>query len=69
MSLINSKRNCLNCILPRNYLIEAVNESILAKDVAIIIHLHYADTFEWYKKYIENIPKDINIFLQHLMKN
>lgn len=62
MSLINSKRNCLNCILPRNYLIEAVNESILAKDVAIIIHLHYADTFEWYKKYIENIPKDINIF-------
>lgn len=52
----------LHCILPANCLISGYDSSILSKRIAVIIHLHYFHTFNFYKKYIDNIPEEITVY-------
>ncbi|CQR58614.1 rhamnan synthesis F family protein [Paenibacillus riograndensis] len=52
----------LNSILPSEYLIDGYDSKILCKKIAVVIHLHYSDTFDKYKKYIDNIPREIRIY-------
>ena len=57
---IKAKEN-LNFILPLNKRITNIEE-IYRNNVAIVIHLYYLDTINYYFKYIENIPEDIIVF-------
>lgn len=51
-----------NCILPINYLTDRYDNQTLRNRVAVVIHLHYSDTFEQYKEYIDRIPQEITLF-------
>ena len=62
MSCENTNFQNLNCILPRDYFIDAYDERIFSKAIAIVIHMHYSDSFDRYKKYIDNIPPEIKVF-------
>lgn len=50
----------LNYILPTDYLMDS--KKVLSKGIAVIIHMHYSDTLDNYKKYIDNIPEEINLY-------
>jgi len=50
----------LNYILPTDYLMDG--KKVLSKGIAVIIHMHYSDTLDNYKKYIDNIPEEINLY-------
>ena len=52
----------LNCILPSDYLIDGKHKKELGKGIAVVIHLHYSDTFDTLKKYIDNIPEELTIY-------
>ncbi|WP_139904173.1 rhamnan synthesis F family protein [Clostridium thermarum] len=52
----------LSCILPADYSIDSYYERILTKRIAVVMHMHYFDTFDKYKQYIDNIPKEIHIY-------
>jgi len=41
----------LNYILPTDYLMDG--KKVLSKGIAVIIHMHYSDTLDNYKKYID----------------
>lgn len=57
---IKQEKN-LNYILPvRTELIKDLSD-VLERRIAVIIHLHYLDTIEYYLKYIEEIPSSMDI--------
>lgn len=58
---IKRERN-LNFILSDKY-INNVKDTIPKKEMAVVIHLHYADTVESYFKYIVNIPEAVDIYI------
>ncbi|WP_186333821.1 rhamnan synthesis F family protein [Paenibacillus xylanexedens] len=51
-----------HCILPTNYMTDGYDNGNLNKRIAVVIHLHYSDTFDKYKEYCENIPEEITIY-------
>ncbi len=52
----------LNFILSDKY-INNLNNTILQKEMAVVIHLHYEDTVKDYFKYIVNIPESVDIYI------
>jgi lipopolysaccharide biosynthesis protein len=52
----------LNFILSDKY-INNLNNNILQKEMAVVIHLHYKDTVKNYFKYIANIPESVDIYI------
>ncbi|MDE7312838.1 MAG: rhamnan synthesis F family protein [Eubacterium sp.] len=57
------RKQNLNFILPSKYLDKNENDLVKKKKIAVIAHLYYLDTIEYYFKYIENIPEHIDILL------
>ncbi|OBR63542.1 hypothetical protein A7K91_06195 [Paenibacillus oryzae] len=62
MSIAYENLDTLNCILPINYDIDDYDYKVLNNRIAVVIHLHYHDTFDCYKPYIDNIPQEIAIY-------
>nr|WP_320017125.1 rhamnan synthesis F family protein [uncultured Desulfobacter sp.] len=52
----------LNCILPSEYLIDTYANRVLNKRIAVVIHMHYIDSLERYKNYINNIHQEITVY-------
>lgn len=62
MSIAYESLGNLNSILPIDYLTDDYDKERLSNRVAVVIHLHYSDTFDQYKKYIANIPQEITVY-------
>lgn len=56
------RKETLMYILREDYTLYNPDKNILSK-TAVAIMLHYTDTFEVYKKYIDEIPHDIEIYI------
>ena len=56
-------QNNLNFILPVGHRLGKSGFNKQRKKAAIIVHLHYFDTIEYYLKYIEKIPDTIEILI------
>lgn len=48
----------LNIILPLQ-----TNSVLINEKIAVVIHLHYLDTIEYYVRYIKSIPRQIDIYI------
>ncbi|MEK3826961.1 MULTISPECIES: rhamnan synthesis F family protein [Paenibacillus] len=59
---LNINSDNTHCILPTRHLNDNYENEILKKKVAVVIHLHYSDTFKKYEEYFRNIPEEITIY-------